>query len=236
MRGPTEPNEFDICYMRADPKIVVQRLEQDDPTINSLMVWHCKRFDVEVLRRFQSLRSLRIAYWYGESLDALTSMPHLEHLHIYMLPRVTDFSPLSQLSQLRALTFNAGIWSDLQQIKSYAPLEGLRELRLLDLIGFVPEDRRLDLAVASPKLTEIDFPDVHPLSELAVAMQRRPDLKELFAPIQSWGDDNCEKCGANIVRLMGLYGTRRRKYACVQCHAKRIEKHEAAFAEVYQSL
>ncbi len=236
MRGPTEPNEFDLCYMRVDPKVVVKKLSQDDPNIRSLMVWHCKRFDVEVLRRFTELRSLRIAYWYGESLEALTCMPHLEHLHIYMLPRIDDFTPFEKLKNLRALTLNAGIWSDLQKIKTFAPLGQLTELFLIDFFGLIPEDGRIDHMLTSPSLTDINLADVHSFTELAAAIHRRPDLKRFFVPVQSWGDEKCEKCGADIMRLLGLHGTRRRKFACVQCHAKRIQDHESAFEAVYKSI
>lgn len=214
--------------------VVVKQLEQDDPNIRSLMVWHCKRFDVEVLRRFTKLRSLRIAYWYGESLEALTCMPHLEHLHIYMLPRINDFTPLGQLKKLQALTLNAGVWADLQRINSYAPLGKLNNLQLLDFIHFIPDDGLIDNMLSSPNLTDINLPDVHSFCELALAMHKRPDLKHFFMPVQSWGNDKCEKCNADVVRLFGLHGTRRRRYACVKCHAKRIQNHESAFEEVFQ--
>jgi hypothetical protein len=236
MRGPEEPNEFDVCYMRVDPKIVVRQLEQDDPEIQSLMVWHCKRFDVEVLRRFTKLRSLRIADWCGETLDALAKMDHLEHLHIYMLPRINDFTPLGKLKNLRALTLDAGIWSNLQLIKTYAPLGHLNQLNLIDMLGFIPEDGHIDNILSSPNLTDINLPEVHSFSELAAAMHKRPDLKRFFEPVQSWGDEKCEKCGADVMRLLGLHGTRKRKNACVQCHAKRICDHETAFEVVFQDV
>ncbi|MGJ8635279.1 MAG: hypothetical protein ACSHX5_00335 [Phycisphaerales bacterium] len=234
MRGPTEPNEFDLCYMRVDPKVVVKKLSQDDPNIRSLMVWHCKRFDVKVLRRFTELRSLRIAYWYGESLEALTCMPHLEHLHIYMLPRIHDFTPLGELKNLRALTLNAGVWSDLQPIRTYLPLSKLGQLSVADIGSFYPEDRRIDYLLNAPNLNEINLPDIYSLEELADAMRMRMDLKQYFEPVQSWCEMSCDKCGSEVVRLLGLYGTRRRKWACVKCHAKRIQKHKSEFEAVFE--
>lgn len=228
MAYPYDPDEFDLCVMRAKAKFANSRLQDADESITSLMVWHCGKFDVDIIERFTSLRSLRVAGWYGSSLDALRAMPSLEHLFIYMLPNVTSFDALSELSGLRHVELSVNHWNDMQSIDSFEPIGDHQHLQYVRLTGLSPIDKNLVCLLNNPSLTKLELADVFPLEELAKAIQLRPDLAEYFEPIVC-EDIKCNKCKAHKVSLRGLSGSRRMRLLCPECNHKRVKCHQAEF-------
>ncbi len=234
MDYPTDPSDFDLCIARAKVEYANRGLDDADTSINSLMVWHSGKFDVERLSRFTELTSLRVAGWYGDSLDALINMPKLEHLFIYMLPHITSFEPLSKLNELRHVEFSINHWADLQDISSFSPFGKLQHLSYLRLYGFEPKDKDLSSLLAAPSLKVVELAYVFTLEQLSMATQQRPDLADCFKPVIPH-EVECLKCGNHMVYLQGLVNTRRKRNLCSHCNRKRISEHQTEFDELFSS-
>jgi hypothetical protein len=120
---------------------------QDQGTVRTLRVWHCKYRTLAPITSFRALEGLEIATYPDETFELVAELEHLRYLRVLHLPRVTDLGPLSALRSLvtlRLATLPSWDTSDTKSIvRSLAPLAELPALQHLELLGVVPEDRSL---------------------------------------------------------------------------------------------
>jgi hypothetical protein len=125
----------------------------------SARVWHCKYRTMVALTSFANLVRLNVATWPDETLNPLQGLTRLEWLSIFHLPRVTDLSPLSALTQLRHLELGTlPSWDSSGRVtivQSLAPIAQLPNLETLHLFGVCPPDRRVDALIGISSLREV---------------------------------------------------------------------------------
>jgi hypothetical protein len=127
----------------------------------SLKIWHCKFESLDALPAFSKLRSLVIAGFPLESFSILGKLPHLRELHVVHFPRISDIEPLGSLRNLEILSLSTlPDWHALherQRVASLAPLGKLHKLRVIDLLGVVPDAGGLLPLSACRHLTQVQL-------------------------------------------------------------------------------
>ena len=122
----------------------------------SARVWHCGFRTLQPLAQFTKLRKLQIATYPDASFDVLSGLAWLQTLEVLHLPKVTDLSPLANLRNLRRLCLQTlPSWDSsgkLTVVQSLAPIGHLPLLEEVDLIGVVPENRKVDDLLSNPSI------------------------------------------------------------------------------------
>ena len=146
------------------------------PLLEFLYIDQTTATNADCLERCKKLRHLVIVGGTKfSSLSWLQTLPPLDSLRLENFKQITDLSPLSALTSLRALCMEGSIWTT-QRVNSFCPiavlpclealflancrpftgglepLQGLTQLRFLAIAAFYPESEFLRLRHALPNL------------------------------------------------------------------------------------
>lgn len=111
-----------------------------------------------------------------------------------------------------------------QRVRSFVPLERLKELHILSAYTMMPEDRDFSPFEHGNSLEYLHLGDWLTLEQRAELVARDiAERGELFqTPV------NCARCSGFRVYLYGL--STRRKWHCTECDKELIAGHRVAFA------
>jgi len=156
----------------------------DPLSVESLKIWHCKYKTLAPIAACRNLHALTIASYPDETLDLLVSLRDLKSLHILHLPKVSDLTPLRQLSALVSLSLETSPGWDASrkqtQVLSLEPLASLPQLQHLQLFGVVPPDKSLSALEFCENLVTARFQG-YPPAEVTRFFNSR-QVKNAFAP------------------------------------------------------
>lgn len=119
----------------------------DPAGVTDLRVWFCKYTSLAPLASLHGLRTVVVASYPDDDLNALAPLEHLEYLLLLHLPRVSDLAPLGKLSALRTLRLHTlPSWDSsdrVTEVASLAPIATLPNLAHLELFGVRPASQSL---------------------------------------------------------------------------------------------
>lgn len=167
-----------------------------------------------------------------ESIEPLADLISLQLLEIENFKKITDFSPLTRLTNLASLSVTGSMWTrqdvgnlepfaemtwlkslavDTTHVKSIMPLARLKQLENLDLGGRLPYEEYAWLSAQLPH-TECRW----------------------FAPFLELSDSGygpCKTCGQKSMLMLTGRG---KPVVCKFCDQDKVNKHAVAFESVRQ--
>lgn len=110
-----------------------------------------------------------------ESIEVLEAMTNLETLELEQLNKISDFTPISNLTQLKGLGIDGGMWKA-QVIESLAPISDLTQLRYLSTTNSRIQDKSFDPILTLKNLVRFNCSWNYPESEFE-KLKSLPNLK-----------------------------------------------------------
>jgi hypothetical protein len=166
-------------------------------------------------------------------LHGLEGLKNLRCLTMRHFRRISSFSPMADLSELRALSFSTiPSWDASRrclQVQSFEPLRNAVALESLALMGVWPLDGKLDALHGLAKLQFLHISHAYGFSLEQYAALRRalPDARghclEPYFPLPQL-HLHCKRCEEELVFLTGPR-PRTPRQLCPKCHAHKLEEH-----------
>ena len=128
----------------------------------------------------QGMKNLRYLNLGGssqvESIGCLGDMKDLVWLEVDNLKKITDISPLSNLSRLRGLSLEGSMWTT-QIVDSLTPIGQLTNLEFLSIANLKAKDKTLMPLLNLKKLKTLHLAKWWPKSEISILKKEMPGLK-----------------------------------------------------------
>jgi hypothetical protein len=181
--------------------------------------------DIRPLSRLRALETLTLDGCLKlRSLAGLERLSSLMALNLRDVRHVHALDPLGDLSGLRALAVQGGVWNDMK-VESLAPLDRLSAVEELDLAGLRVTDESLRPLEGLTALRRLTIDGRFPTEEFARLAGILPDVAcAWFSPYVPQ-TTACERCGGPRVMLTG----KRRGVVCQRCHTDRLQRHVENF-------
>jgi hypothetical protein len=221
-------------------------------------IWFASRATQDLFESVCQVKNLKGLHidWSGiKSIDSITKIQNLKYLHIGSAPSLGPLEPLAQLRHLEWLELeNIRACSDLTfakdltnlkglslsgdgnslkylKSKSLEPLTSLQDLYWLTLSTFMVEQNGLLPLAKLKKLKYLFICNSHKMEDVAALAGARPDVEcSLFDSLSGAHDYiTCKKCGKNTMVMPTGKGKR---WMCLECDAKKIEKHKKQFINI----
>lgn len=158
-------------------------------SVTALRVWFCNYRTLSPLALLANLQTLVIAGYPDSDFDAIASLAKLQYLSILDFAKVTDLTPLGQLTELRTLRLHSPpSWDSsgrVIEVDSLAPIALLPRLEHLELFGVRPADQSLAALELAPNLRTVRV-SKFPKPEVA-RYRAASNVGESFAPPPSAG-------------------------------------------------
>lgn len=120
---------------------------------------------IDKIKNINKLRHLHIGSSSQiESIDVLGEMKNLKTLETEQLNKITDFSPISNLTQLEGLGVDGSIWTP-QKIDNLRFLEPLQNLKYFTMTNSQLKDKTFDPILNLPNLVRFNSSWNYPESE-----------------------------------------------------------------------
>jgi len=182
----------------------------DKKALEHLIAANVDQAFFEEIGRLSRLRRLELEWpFLGTDLTPLRALQGLEHFSIDSPRKLSDFSTLAELPNLRTLMItNAKKMPDIEwlrgahhlevigiegaidnpyKIESLTPLAGLRTLRAFLGVSARLADRRLMPLAQCPKLQYLSISQCAPRSEFELLHKARPDMVCSWFDPKAWG-------------------------------------------------
>ncbi|WP_151702489.1 leucine-rich repeat domain-containing protein [Nitrincola alkalilacustris] len=203
------------------------------PGLESLYIKWSGIKSLQPISQLQQLRHLHLgASPSAEPLEALRDLPLLENLEIENIRASSDLGFLEGMTQLKALSI-AGDSNSIKsiKIKTLKPLEGLHNLERLSLTTTTVNNESLKPILQLHKLKHLILSNQFKMEEVATLAGSMPHtLCDLFEPLGErveW--TACKGCGdKSMVMLTG----KGKSWLCTLCDADRIKRHVARFKAI----
>jgi phage FluMu protein Com len=187
-------------------------------------IWNCKFSTLVPLKQLQNLKRLEIFVFPDETLEIIGSLVHLQSLEIMHFQKVTELTPLSNLSALEELELSTSPGSyKAQHIKSLAPLKNLAHLKRFALRGIIVDDGSLEPLHSCHSLTEFVSGNFFSIEQLVKLAINKPALQgSLLKPLCELPHIHCQKCGSQKVLLEGKIKS---SIKCPKCNQSQVSRH-----------
>jgi hypothetical protein len=172
--------------------------------------------DLNFLKGLKKLWSLDIKLGGIKDFTALSKLPNLKYLELWMVKGVSDISFISQMTGLQNLHLESMI--NTEELPSFKKLKKLRRVRLMNLKGL----KRLDNLKTAPALQDFIFTVIHKHQpEDLLPVLKNPKLKSLYVYFPS------DKKNIDFGQLANNYGKQVSHMSdFVFCCNTQIEKYE----------
>lgn len=146
------------------------------PNLENLFIKWSGIKNVDALRFAKKLQHLHLGdSSQVESIDGLGKLNQFITLSLNQLNKISDFSVLSNLTNLEGLGINGGMWTA-QKINTLKPLANLRNLKYLTLINTQLKDRSFDPILNLTELVRFESSWNYPETEFE-KLKSLPKLK-----------------------------------------------------------
>ena len=172
-----------LCNLSGVKKLWAHGVNQDFlheiSALKELEVLHMEKVsasDLTAVNALPLLRSLSVIDAPKVTdLSWVPTQPTLRSLAIVNATAVQDLAPLSQLTHLRALGVEGGMWTPMQ-VFSLSPLSTLRQLQSLFITNLRAKDQSLRALLALSKLRVLQCAKFFPREEFDALKQAHPEL------------------------------------------------------------
>jgi len=214
--------------VRADDLPVLGQLT----TLKALFLYDIRVPSLEAIASLKGLTALRIMHAHKlKTLRGLDRLRELQALDIYHVPNTHSLDALAGLSNMRELSISMSMGTTVPlRFKSFTPLSGMHDLRVLTLSGVHPGDHSLRPLTTLRNLQHLTVSSDHPLPEYArLAASFPPTVLERCGPLFRQRVLRCKKCNRGLVLLVGKLPKISRRLVCPKCNEKLVDQHIKLF-------
>jgi hypothetical protein len=167
-----------------------------------------------------------------DSLAALKQSPEIEVLTLNHFTKIRSLSPLSSLTNLRALSLETtASWDGTNRhliVETFEPLIALQKLEVIQILGVVPERDRLQPLTNIPRLAKVsignsNFYQLEDFVALSIAL---PRARQSLQPVYQMNFvSRCRQCQKHPLLFLAGAKPRSPRYVCPDCGRKKIVSH-----------